>query len=98
LPAGPPGPHDGAGTGSDGEEETVEDETPDGRPSDGTQARGLLRAVHRADVDVRDVWFRCFTLGGDVGELEIDAYLHGCLQLTPAEQDLLARAVFELTG
>ncbi|HST73595.1 hypothetical protein [Kocuria rosea] len=80
-----------------GEETTVRDETPDDGEGS-ARARVLCRAVRRAGIAPREVWFRSFTLGSEVGELEVDAYLHGCLRLPPSDQELLTRAIAQLLG
>ncbi|MFE7630507.1 hypothetical protein [Kocuria sp. NPDC057446] len=61
------------------------------------QARLARHAVERAGLDPARLWWHCFQLGGEVGVLEVDAYLHGCLRLPATHRDLLARAVNELS-
>ena len=60
------------------------------------QARLLLEVVGRAGIEVKQLWFHYFTLGGDAGEIEIDAYLHHCMNLPAFQRDLLAHAANEL--
>lgn len=60
------------------------------------QARGLRLALEAADIGVGALWMHYFRMGGEVGEVEIDAYLHHALGLPRFERDLLARAANEL--
>jgi len=60
------------------------------------QARGLCRALAAAGIEVGTLWLHCFRMGGNVGELEVDAYLHHALGLPRFERDLLAHAANEL--
>ncbi|WP_460667290.1 hypothetical protein [Kocuria himachalensis] len=60
------------------------------------QARSLHQTLTRARVSVHTLWWRYFSLGGNVGHLEIDAYVHQCLDLPRSERDLLDHAAFEL--
>ncbi|MEX5258272.1 hypothetical protein [Kocuria arenosa] len=60
------------------------------------QARGLCLALDAAGIGVGALWLHCFRLGGQVGEVEIDAYLHHALDLPRWERDLLARGANEL--
>ena len=60
------------------------------------QARGLCLALEAAGIGVGALWLHYFRLGGQVGEVEIDAYLHHALGLPLFERDLLAHAANEL--
>ena len=60
------------------------------------QARLLLEVIGRAGIEVKQLWFHYFTLGGSAGEVEVEAYLHHCLDLPALQRDLLAHAVNEL--
>lgn len=60
------------------------------------QARLLREVIGRAGIQVRQLWFHYFTLGGSVGEIEVAAYLHHCLSLPGLQRDLLAHAANEL--
>jgi hypothetical protein len=53
-------------------------------------------AVADSGFSVREVWLCYFSLGGEVDEYEIEAYLAGLMPLPPLECDLLALAVNEL--
>lgn len=60
------------------------------------QARLLREVIGRAGIEVKQLWFHYFTLGGNAGEIEVDAYLHRCLVLPWFQRDLLAHAANEL--
>lgn len=60
------------------------------------QARGLRMALEAAGIGTGSLWLHYFRMGGEVGEVEIDAYLHHALGLPRFERDLLARAANEL--
>ena len=60
------------------------------------QARLLREVVGRAGIEVKQLWFHYFTLGGHAGEVEVEAYLHHCLGLPALQRDLLAHAANEL--
>lgn len=60
------------------------------------QRRMLREALQAAAVSVGDLWLNYFSLGGDVGEYEVEAYLQGLLSLPPIQRDLLATAANEL--
>ncbi|MGQ1797130.1 hypothetical protein ACT4S5_08355 [Kocuria oceani] len=56
------------------------------------QARLLRLAVEDAGIGLGRLWMDYFSLGGDAGTVEVDAYLHECLGLPPFQRDLLAHA------
>jgi hypothetical protein len=56
----------------------------------------LLRAIRYAQIDAGELWLHYFGLGGDAGEYEVEAYLHGSFTLPPLQRDLLAHAANEL--
>lgn len=60
------------------------------------QARLLSQAIDQAALKLNDVWLYYFSIGGSVGELEMEAYLHHAMPLPPLERDLLAHAVNEM--
>ena len=60
------------------------------------QARLLLEVIGRAGIEVKQLWFHYFTLGVSAGEVEVEAYLHHCLDLPAFQRDLLAHAANEL--
>lgn len=57
--------------------------------------RRFLEALKASCLSVDDLWMRYFALGGDAGEMEIEAYLSGLMQLTPLQHDILAHAINE---
>ncbi|WP_188539492.1 hypothetical protein [Kocuria dechangensis] len=60
------------------------------------QARLLRQAIHRAGIARDQLWLHYFSLGGEAGEIEVDAYLHQSFALPPFQRDLLAHAANEL--
>jgi hypothetical protein len=60
------------------------------------QSRLLCRAVDSAGITASDLWLRYFSIGGNAGEYEVDAYVQSVLSLPPHERDLLAHAANEL--
>ncbi|MEX5270375.1 hypothetical protein [Kocuria sabuli] len=56
------------------------------------QACLLSQALNQARISPRRLWLRYVGLGGDLGELEITAFLNQCLMLPSAQRDLLAWA------
>ncbi|MHA7174828.1 hypothetical protein ACX80B_17365 [Arthrobacter monumenti] len=61
-----------------------------------TQQRSTSLAANDADLTPEDLWLKYFSVGGDLGELELDAYLHGLYPLPAADRDLIALALNEL--
>ncbi|MGX5356998.1 hypothetical protein [Kocuria sp. KH4] len=62
------------------------------------QARLARRAAEQAGLATDQLWWQYFELGGEVGALEVEAYLHECLELPPGHRDLITCAVNELAG
>jgi hypothetical protein len=60
------------------------------------QAHLVRQALAAAGIDLGQLWMRYFSIGGDAGELEIDAFLHHSLTLPALQRDLLAHATNEL--
>jgi hypothetical protein len=60
------------------------------------QSRLLRKAVKQAKITSAELWLTYFSMGGAVGEYEVDAYLQGLYSLPPLQRDLLARAANEL--
>ncbi|MEX5299880.1 hypothetical protein RCG67_14000 [Kocuria sp. CPCC 205292] len=60
------------------------------------QARLLQLTIAQADISVFQLWWHYFSLGGDVGQLEIEAYLHQALHLPRLDRQLLDHAASEL--
>jgi len=64
--------------------------------SEQKQSRLLSRALTSAGITTGDLWLRYFSIGGYVGEYEVDAYIQSLLSLPPYDRDLLAHAANEL--
>lgn len=60
------------------------------------QASLLGRTMRQARLQLDEVWMHYFSFGGDVGEMEVEAYLNHALALPKLQRDLLAHAVNEL--
>ena len=58
-------------------------------------AEALELARQDADLTNAELWFRVFELGGMSSSLEVDAYLHGALEPSAHEYDVLAHALNE---
>lgn len=63
--------------------------------SDGEHRRQLLAALRASELGVEELWLRYFALGGEVGKMEIEAYLNGLLPLSRVQHDLIAHAINE---
>ena len=59
------------------------------------QQKGLRRAFSHAELTVQELWLRYFTLGGDAGPTEVDAYLNTLMPFTLLQHNILALAVNE---
>ncbi|MFT7836794.1 PP2C family protein-serine/threonine phosphatase [Saccharothrix sp. BKS2] len=59
------------------------------------QQRSTAAALRHAGLTVDELWLRYFALGGDLGLIEVDAYVHGLGGLPPLQRDVLAHAVNE---
>lgn len=55
----------------------------------------LLREFRRAQLTLPQLWLRCFELGGTAATIELDAYLHELLPLTPLDVLVLTTALEE---
>lgn len=60
------------------------------------QACGLATVLEAAGVELDGLWLQYFRLGGDLGVMEVEAYLHHALVLPALQRDLLACACNEL--
>jgi hypothetical protein len=60
------------------------------------QARLLRLAIGSAGLGLHQVWMHYFSIGGNAGEVEVEAFLHHALPLPTLERDMLAHAVNEL--
>ncbi|WP_441428689.1 hypothetical protein [Arthrobacter sp. 2RAF6] len=65
-------------------------------PHEPQQQRMLAAAMKSAQINAGDLWLKYFSLGGEVGEYEVEAYLQGLLSLPVLQRDLLAMAANEL--
>ncbi|MGC0236380.1 hypothetical protein [Arthrobacter sp. SD76] len=65
-------------------------------PNEPEQRRRLRAALRAADISVSELWLKCFSLSGDAGEYEVEAYLQGLLSLPAVQRDLLALAANEM--
>jgi len=65
-------------------------------PHEPEQSRRLRKALKAADLSTGELWLNYFSLGGSVGEYEVEAYLQGLLSIPVIERDLLAMACNEL--
>ena len=53
-------------------------------------------AMKRANISTGELWLHYFSMGGGVDEYEVNAYLHGLIDLPDHERDCIAQAVNEL--
>ncbi|MFE4196221.1 hypothetical protein ACFRJ9_10175 [Paenarthrobacter sp. NPDC056912] len=60
------------------------------------QRRRLQTALDAARINTGNLWLYYFSIGGSVGEYEVEAYLQGMLSIPELERDLLAMAANEL--
>lgn len=60
------------------------------------QRRRLREALAQAGIETSQLWMKYFSLGGEAGEYEVDAYVNGSLSLPPLQRDVLAHAANEL--
>ena len=58
--------------------------------------RQLTEAVDFWNISVAGAWLHYVSLGGELTEYELDAYLHEAYFLAPYQHDILAEAVNEL--
>ena len=65
-------------------------------PNEPEQRRRLRAAMKSADISISALWLKYFSLSGDAGEYEVEAYLQGLLSLPAIQRDLLALAANEL--
>lgn len=59
------------------------------------QRRQFEESLGRADVSMEELWLRYFTLGGQAGQFEVEAYIHGAMALPALQRDILAHALNE---
>ena len=63
---------------------------------DHEQASRLQATMTAASINRQDLWMRLVSLGGDIREFEVDAYVHHALLLPQFQRDLLAHAANEI--
>lgn len=59
------------------------------------QRRRFAESLQHADVSIEELWLRYFTLGGQAGQFEVEAYIHGAIALPALQRDILAHALNE---
>ncbi|APX02816.1 hypothetical protein [Arthrobacter sp. QXT-31] len=65
-------------------------------PDGEEQRERTAKAFRSTDLEVDELWMHYFSIGGDAGAMEIEAYLHGSYMLRPIQRDLLDHAIYEL--
>lgn len=65
------------------------------RPRQDEQRRVLSTAFARAELTVEQLWMRYLALGGEIGLVEVEAYLRGLMPLPLLQGDMLAHVVNE---
>ena len=65
-------------------------------PVEPEQRRRLRKALTQAGLEASQLWMKYFSIGGEAGEYEVDAYLNGSLSLPPLQRDILAHAANEM--
>jgi hypothetical protein len=66
-------------------------------PQAAHQARLLHHTITAAGISVHGLWLHYFSLGGNVGPVEVDAYLHQGLDLPLLDRRILDHAAFDLS-
>lgn len=66
------------------------------KPGEENQSSNVRRAIDEAGLDMGTVWIAYFTMGGNAGTWEVEAYIGGALSLPALERDILAQAINEL--
>ncbi|MGM1062913.1 PP2C family protein-serine/threonine phosphatase [Saccharothrix sp. Mg75] len=59
------------------------------------QRQSTVAALRHAELTVEALWLRYFSLGGNAGPIDVDAYLHGLGTLPRLQRDVLAHVVNE---
>lgn len=68
----------------------------DGGSTSGNTDRYLLGQLHHHSLSPLDLWIEYMGLGGNLGELDVEAYLYGLAQVSELDRLLLAEAAREL--
>ncbi len=66
------------------------------KPGEENQSSNIRKAIEEAGLDMGTVWIAYFTMGGNAGTWEVEAYIGGALSLPALERDVLAQAINEL--
>lgn len=83
-------------TGSSSDRSPFPGNGPDPSGPGNTKRQQLVRAVRFWKLSISDIWLHYFSLGGTVGEYELDAYVNASYQLSALQHDIAAQAVNEL--
>ena len=59
------------------------------------QRRRFEESLRHTDISIEELWLRYFSLGGQAGQFEVEAYIHGAMALPALQRDLLAHALNE---
>ena len=61
-----------------------------------SQQRSTSLAAREAEVSAADLWVHYYSVGGNLGAFELEAYLHGMYPLPVRERNTIALALNEL--
>ncbi|MFI2565284.1 hypothetical protein [Paenarthrobacter sp. NPDC018779] len=64
--------------------------------SEPEQSRGLQAVLTAGSISTESLWLHYVSVGGSMGELEVEAYLQGLLSIPAFQRDILAFAANEL--
>lgn len=64
-------------------------------PGGEKQRQGFCLAFQAAPLTLEQVWLKYFSIGGQAGLTEVQAYVYGALSFPALERDLLAHALNE---
>ena len=81
---------DNEGPGSENEDPVLQ------APSGHAQHALTLDVMDRAGITIGRLWLHYLNMGGDIGEFEVDAYLHGLIRLPVMDRDVISQAVNEM--
>ncbi|MHA7146502.1 hypothetical protein ACX80U_17475 [Arthrobacter sp. TmT3-37] len=71
-------------------------DTADGSKDNADQYAAAFSLMHLAGITVGELWVYYFSIGGSVGEFEVNAYLHGLIRLPALDRDLLSQSLNEM--
>lgn len=72
------------------------DDTADDSKGNADQYAATFALMQHASITVGELWIYYLSIGGSVGELEVNAYLHGLMRLPALERDLLSQSLNEM--